>query len=452
VSERDAFSSMLDAAEPTDEERAADLAAVRSSGRRRPGGKLAVAAAAAAAIAVFVFRAPVAPPDARLWLRVADLPAQLPASLSFSHARSSDVPRVPTIVMASLSSTLVSCALAATDPDIALDLKDAEAGQVMRLLAGFEERDVIAPTCAAERRVDMRLDNAPSSAAWALLAAELDLTLHRTPNTIYVQCGGPPALARELADRRVSLSVSWTPTSDALESLAEAAGLAGSRLEGPEQGATLSLTDVRLETVLAAAAESFKLGELYVEDGVLVGRVVTPLTPERPPDDVTDVALERLLSTALECRADPEDRASATVVLDAEGRVVWAELTDVQAKTEETAACVREAVATMVVTGGEAVGLASLDLPLAGHPPGGGDDASPRADLVQSHVDAEGAGVSCDGSTCLVEVVLPDNNAVADLLSRLDAADIGSVYLVHIAQGPRGGRQARIQIDETPEP
>ena len=450
MTDRDAFIELLDAEAPTDREQAADLAAVLA---RRPtrgrAPRIAALAAAAAAIGLVLLR-PSAPPDSRLWLRLADRPDLPAVSLVFSHARSADMSHLPAPVLTVLSTALVSCALAADKPSIAVDFEDAEAGQVMTLLAQREAREVAAPDCASKRRVDLQLDNAPASAAWTLLESQLDLTLHRTPDTIYVQCGGPPELPRDLADRRVSLDLGWRTTSDALDTIATAAGLAGARLDGPEQGAKLMLMDVRLETALAATAESFKLGELYVEEDILVGRVVTPLKPGGVPTERVIATLEPVLSGALPCGADPRDRASAMVVLDDAGRIVQAEVTDVQSEFDEVAACVRDAVAAMAGPGDEPAGLAAVELPLSAML-AGGDADDPRAQAILDRVDAEGAVVRCEGSICLLEVVVESNRAVADLMGKLEVAELGPVYLVNLTSEPRGDRRARIRLGQPPE-
>jgi hypothetical protein len=323
-------------------------------------------------------------------------------------------------------SLLLGC-LAQASENLSLDLEDAEAASVFRLLGEITGQDVLVPECAAHQRLTLRLENTPPELVWGVLERELDVSIVDVGGLRVVQCLSPVELPPELASQRVSVSASSLPTSVVLEQLAESAGLE-LRAEVPDFATTLAFSNVRLETALPLVAEALHLGELRVEHGALIASAQRSLAGERLSGELLNEAMDRL----------PACGAEVGLLLDAEGRVVWARELD--------GACPIE-----VVEGGEPVVWVETRLPGPGLQPG----AQLRAlgYLEDSPIDAlvgdlllEPAGLACDETRCEVVLTTASNEDLAEAMSRMES-DYAEVYLVEIQRGPRGGKQGRITFE-----
>ena len=255
---------------------------------------------------------------------------------------------------------------------IDLDLVDASAADVFRLLGQVTAQDFIVPACAADRWVDLTLKNVAPELVLEVLEHQLGLTYRDVEGATLVACvSGLGGVPRDVLDQRVSLDVSGASSEVLLQLLARQAGLSGARLEAASVSVSLSLTDVRLETALLALQESARLAEVTVEDNILVGRALRPLT-DAPLDRVaiTDT-IEEILAAPLDCPslADRKDRAVIGFIADAEGRISQAWALEIDAP-DALAGCLVDEVASWVVAdAGPPVAYVEFPPPAVAHHP-----------------------------------------------------------------------------------
>lgn len=161
-------------------------------------------------------------------------------------------------------------AVAPLDKRITVDLAGADAANVYRLLSDVSGLNAVVDDCAGKKKVDIKLKNVPVSVAIESLNAKLQTYSRLKDNTLLVGCGPKPADPR--LDRRLTLDVKDAALPGVLKVLADAAGVQVRALDSVDGTLTLTLKNVRLETLLAAVRESTGLAELSLEDDALVAR------------------------------------------------------------------------------------------------------------------------------------------------------------------------------------
>lgn len=150
------------------------------------------------------------------------------------------------------------------DRPMDIELRDAEIGNVFRLLAEVAKRNVILDPCV-QGKVDIKLTNTPLPMVFDAFAKKMSLVYEDDGQILYVRCSADPRL-----DTRVDLSVKDMPLREMLNELvtdAKLEGLDWRTKKDPK--VTLTLRVVRLSTAIAAIADSADV-HLTVVRGKLV--------------------------------------------------------------------------------------------------------------------------------------------------------------------------------------
>jgi type II secretory pathway component HofQ len=188
------------------------------------------------------------------------------------------------------TATLLVCGATAASSDTALgaprglpeqpldlELRDAEIGNVYRVLGEVAHRDVVLDPCVSGK-VDLKLKNVPVPVVFDILATQLRLHYEERGGVIIVKCGSDAASVDPRLDARVSIVEVDAPTAEALNRLAAKLKLTGFVFEGPPGGVvqlaplptvTLRLENVRLSTALRALSDETGL-DLRIEGNKLV--------------------------------------------------------------------------------------------------------------------------------------------------------------------------------------
>lgn len=346
---------------------------------------------------------------------------------------------------------LAFSALAADGPQrLNLDLERARAAEVFRILGELGDQDYVVPGCAADRLVDLQLENVPPALVQEVLANQLDLTYREIDGGTLVVCRDPvQGLDPDVLDQRVSVEVQGASASAVLELLALQAGLAGAEYDAPEVRVDLVLREVRLQTALKALQESTRLAEISVDGDLLVARALRPLTDAPLPEALHQTLDDVLSLTSVDCdgRYDPADRLVTGFTLDAEGRISRSRVLEMEIGDPDLAACVREAVeAWSDPSSGPPVAYAELPIvpgTMAPLPAG----APPRW-LLEALEESGGEDLDagCADGRCRVVGYFPSNGALSSAMVALDA-EAGALTLIRIDPVEGGAVRAVLELE-----
>ena len=157
------------------------------------------------------------------------------------------------------------------DTNIDLDLKQASATNVYRLLAQVSGRSITLDPCVT-MTVDLRLINTPLPLVFDALASQLKLVYDDNDDGIYVRC--QETGATHAAPTSVTFAENDAPLPDVLERLAASAKLEGVDYRASKRPpVTMTLRGVRLSTAVAALSDStglrvaIKKNRLVATDG-----------------------------------------------------------------------------------------------------------------------------------------------------------------------------------------
>ena len=146
---------------------------------------------------------------------------------------------------------------------IDLDLKQASAANVFRLLAQISKRTVTVDPCVTAT-ITLKLKNTPLPVVYDVLAARLRLSYEeKSDDSLVVHCKPKDSdeddedAPDEISIVRVSFSANERPLPDLLDEMAKSAKLRGVDYRATKRPTiTMSLKDVRLGTAVQAVTES----------------------------------------------------------------------------------------------------------------------------------------------------------------------------------------------------
>jgi type II secretory pathway component HofQ len=201
------------------------------------------------------------------------------------------------LVLAALSTSALAADSARAAPaDLAerrvdLELREAEIGNVLRLVAEVGQKNVVLDPCV-QGKVDLKLHNVPVSVVLDVLASKLDLHYETQRDVMVVTCGrrGAPAATvpsdDERLGRRMSFEVREAEIGALLAVVAEASGLEPDVAKDVSAKVTMKLEGVRVSTVLAAIADATGLDVTVRGDRIVVrkrgGAEAAPTDAARP--------------------------------------------------------------------------------------------------------------------------------------------------------------------------
>lgn len=160
-----------------------------------------------------------------------------------------------------------------------LELREADVGNVFRLLAEVGKRDVVLDPCVVGT-VDLKLHNAPVPLVFDVLATKLGLRYEQREGVIVVHCGSDRSAARPAVEasqdprleRRVSVDLKEIAVQAILTEVAKSAGVK-LVVEGDlSDKVSLTLANAKLSTVLAAVDDATGLTASVEGDELVVKR------------------------------------------------------------------------------------------------------------------------------------------------------------------------------------
>ncbi len=167
---------------------------------------------------------------------------------------------------------------------VSFEFRQIALKNLFTVLSGIAAMPVQVAPCAADRNVDLRLDEVPLPLVFDVLASRLRLTYTRVGDGLQVGCADVAATPSVLKVTRVTVDAQDTPVSEVLQGLARQVG--APRVEGtvpPNRRVTLHLERVQLETVSAVLLDTAGVF-VSLEEGVLVvGSVPRPDEPWSSP-------------------------------------------------------------------------------------------------------------------------------------------------------------------------